>query len=262
MIDFIGIGFRRCASSFINDALFNIPYICKPYSGLHYFNYHFERGLDWYHDEISKNETSESIRYGEFSTTYSYTPFLEKTVNRLYNYRKDIKIICCVRHPIDRFISDYNRSIALGFYPRLDKDLLTVATNDYSLLSSGMYGYVLECFLNKFSLDNFLILNFDDLQINPSKSIINICRFLDVRSDFNVSNKALCSYSRHNTRRSDKFVKFKKFIKRKLGIKKTNLLNREHSSFDKNSFRNINWLESFYREDIEKFRILSGKNFF
>jgi len=262
MIDFIGIGFRRCASSYINDSLFSVPYICKPYSGLHYFNYEYHRGLDWYHSEIFKNKTSDSVCFGEFSTTYSYIPFLDKTVSRIFNYKKDIKIICCVRNPIDRFISDYNRSIALGYYPKYETNLKQIASNDYSLLSSGMYGHVLECFTKCFDLENILVLNFDDLKNNPSNSINEICNFLGIQFNFKGSHSPLSSYSSHISKRSEIIVRFKKFIKKKLNIKKRNIFNLKRKSFDNYTFSNREWLIDFYRDDIVKLQNITKRKFF
>ena len=35
---FIGVGFQRCGTSWLNKVLFEHPDICKPESGLHFFN--------------------------------------------------------------------------------------------------------------------------------------------------------------------------------------------------------------------------------
>lgn len=262
MIDFIGIGFRRCASSFINDSLYNIPFICKPYSGLHFFNYGYYRGFDWYHNQIFKYKSSESRSFGEFSTTYSYLPFLEKSVTRMFNYNPNIKIICCVRNPIDRFISDYNRSIALGYYPEYETDIIKIATNDYSLLLSGMYGHVLECYLTKFSLEQFHIVNFDDLNNDPSRSINKICNFLGFDYNYNGTLLPLSSYSSHISKRSEFIVKLKKFMKSKLNIKQRNIFKPHRKCFDNRSFTNKDWLYDFYQEDIVKLQKITNKCFF
>ena len=50
--DVIGIGTRRCGSSWLHDVLNRHPQVGKPPNGLHFFSTNFERGVSWYAEQL------------------------------------------------------------------------------------------------------------------------------------------------------------------------------------------------------------------
>lgn len=112
-IDFVGIGFQRCATSWLNFMLYEHPEICKPKSGLHFFNKNYNKGKNWYIRSIlesCKNRNGE-IKLGEFSTTYSYPEHHNVVFNRISRDFPNIKILINIRNPIERAQSEYFRLI-------------------------------------------------------------------------------------------------------------------------------------------------------
>lgn len=113
-IDFIGIGTARSGTTWLFNALGQHPKIClsEPKEVM-YFNYYHVHP----NSNINKNHTKPPSWYrnhfrhcqknkikGEFSTSYLYD---EKAPLLIKKYFPDVKLIACLRNPIDRAYSEY-----------------------------------------------------------------------------------------------------------------------------------------------------------
>ena len=80
-IDFIGIGFRRCGSSWLHSVLNQHPMINKPDKGLHFFSGKdscIEKKEEY---EFFFNKPSRNQIVGEFSVSYSYPDSYKKSAH-------------------------------------------------------------------------------------------------------------------------------------------------------------------------------------
>ena len=112
----IGIGFRRCGSSYVHSLLNQLEGVSKSKSGSHTFsawNYNKENTLSLV-SSYDKIKNSSEERYLDFSVSYGYPEVANISAQRLANTFPHAKIFCVIRHPVDRLISDINRSLMLG----------------------------------------------------------------------------------------------------------------------------------------------------
>jgi len=266
-IDFVGIGFRRCATSWISTMLSMHPEICKPNSGLHYFNENYKKGKSWYLKNIAlTKETSHKI-YGEFSTTYSYPQYFEKVAHRLKREYPKTLILLSIRNPVDRTISDYRRSVYRGELN--GKDVSIAECPD--IIERGFYSPVIKTFQESFGNDNVLVVSFDSVVNDAKSTLSNIYSFLGVNKHYNPLDKNRREQSsthlllkKRNLLRNFQSYKNKLLrdpyyhILKKLYIKSLKYLKFFNPQvYPKNLELNQKTV-NFYREDIIKTELLTG----
>ena len=176
-VDFIGIGAQRAASSWIYKCLSEHPQLCgsQPKETF-YFAKNYNRGLAWYEDRF-KHCASEKIK-GEYSVLYLSD--LEAPV-RIKKHNPNVKLIACLRNPIERAWSHYhfklsNREPIASFKDGLERYP--------EIRERGFYHEYLSNYLKYFSREQVLILVYEDIAGDPAKFIRNIYEFLDVDINF------------------------------------------------------------------------------
>lgn len=180
-LDFIGIGFRRCGSSWLHQALSQHPDICKPIKGVHFFSDEllYAKGKYWYLNQIEQSGNFGVT--GEFSVSYSYPENCELTAKRMKETFPDVKVFAVVRNPVDRAFSDFNRSIQKC---EIEKTSFLKAISDNpEFLDRGRYQRNLYHF-HKFFGDNLKVFFYDDLEKNPAEFICQFYSWLGVDEKF------------------------------------------------------------------------------
>ena len=203
-------------------SLFNIlrqhPDIYSPsFKEPHFFDVdeNYKKGLDWY----------ESTYYKDCNKKISidYTPsyfFNSKAPKRIFNaFGRDMKFVLILRNPIDRAYSHYLHSKrdeeeSLTFLQAVaeeDKRLYQYSINNNNILSlrhsyynQGLYGVMMERYLEYFSLENFFIIDFENEFIKNRKvTIDNLMLFMGLASfDFNLDH-----FSNPSSKSRIKFLK-------------------------------------------------------
>ncbi len=127
-IDFIGIGAPKCGTTWLSAQLEAHPQIgFAPDKEVYYFAdtilrrmagkelHCFERGESWYHEQFPALDGTISSR-GEFCPSYLYT---EEAADRIAAYRPDIKLLLCLRPPVEMIYSWYwyNRNAVIASLP-------------------------------------------------------------------------------------------------------------------------------------------------
>ena len=181
-VEFIGIGFQRCSSSWLHAALSEHPQIGKPARGLHFFSEdeNYEKGESWYLDQFDRFSDRKALV--ELSVSYGYPEKFEKVIDRIKTVLPDVKIFCVVRNPIDRAYSEFRRSRqfaeagAGGF-------MEVILDNEEYYLRRGLYGQVLAKYCEAFP-GNVKVFFYDDLMKDPASYIKEIYGYLDIEAEF------------------------------------------------------------------------------
>lgn len=182
--DAIGLGCRRCASSWLHAVLNQHPAIGKTkHGGLHYFSKEWSRGPDWYREQLADSAGKDKIV--EFSVSYAYPEYSEQVARRIYDFSPEVRLFASVRNPIDRAFSDFLRSTRVLDIPG---DIsFEDALEDYpQFIDRGMYGRILAPFFDLFPKENITILFYDDLKEGPETYLRPLFRLLDVEPRFEV----------------------------------------------------------------------------
>lgn len=178
-IDFIGVGFSRCGTTWIAKCLQAHPEICTPeWKETHFFDFdhNYKKGLNFY-KSFFKNSDNKVV--GEYCPEYI---FEEKALQRIKKDFPNVKIIVSLRHPIDRTFSHYlyskrKKGIPKEFCELFNKDF------DDIIDKSNYYKYITTLY-KYFVPKNIYILIYDDYKKNPKKFIQSIYNFLEVDDSF------------------------------------------------------------------------------
>lgn len=180
----VGIGFRRCGSSWLQACLNDHPEISKrPEGGQHFFSDHFEKGVEWYSSELSSLPKRKCLI--DFSVSYSYPEKYKQVVSRLKMTLPDAKLFAVVRNPIDRAFSDYKRGIARLEIPA-NRSFEDAILHEPALLERGLYGKVLSNFVEEFGREKVFILFYEDLERDPESFLRPLLEFLNLNSNVSI----------------------------------------------------------------------------
>lgn len=180
-IDFIGIGVGKAATSWIYSCLGEHPQICasRPKETYFFLKGYYKENLTNY-KSCFKHCKIDQIK-GEFTPTYFHdkeTPFLIK------KHFPNIKLILCLRNPIDKIYSHFYFRKTRGkvLQPTLEKALENNELDEE--LKQGFYYADLCRYLKYFPLKDIFIIFYEDIENNPVQFIQNIYKFLDVNENF------------------------------------------------------------------------------
>lgn len=180
----IGIGTRRCGSSWLHRVLNSNPQVSKPPGGLHFFSDNFHRGVQWYREQLHQYDRGGFLM--EFSVSYSYPEHATVVAEAIQDIFPSANLFVLVRHPIDRAYSDYLRSVRMGELPPKIGfgDAMSLMP---SLVSRGQYKSNLEPFLNLFGASRLHGFLFDDLVADPRAFITRFASEFELPGSFDES---------------------------------------------------------------------------
>ncbi|GFO10724.1 heparan sulfate glucosamine 3-o-sulfotransferase 5-like protein [Plakobranchus ocellatus] len=168
------IGFSKCGTSALRTFLTIHPYIVSPQAELFYFSRYFSRGLEWYRRQMPPS-TPRQI-------TIEKTPGYIKTkesLQRIYHFDPQIKLIVIARDPITRLQSQYahvyseNGTINSSF----DK---WCKANGKRVRFFSHYAIYIRRLYNIFPRDQVLVLNEDTLEKDPLSVMRDAEAFLEI----------------------------------------------------------------------------------
>jgi Sulfotransferase domain len=190
-IDFIGIGAPKCGTTWLSAQLEAHPQIgFAPDKEVYYFADTilrriagqelrcFERGDAWYHEQFPPAAGAVSCR-GEFCPAYLYS---EEAAARIAAYRPDIKLLLCLRPPVEMIYSWYwyNRNAVVASLPESFEEMME---NPF-LRDLGCFARHLRPYLDRFPAKNILVVQFDAIRRDPDHVRRGVYEFLNVAADF------------------------------------------------------------------------------
>jgi len=105
-LDFIGVGFPRSGTTWLHEVMKAHPDIYVPTlrKELNFFKGQANLDWDWYRSFFDNVDSEQYKSVGEISTAYIRN--LDRIIQIKENY-PNIKIIICLRNPVDRMYSNY-----------------------------------------------------------------------------------------------------------------------------------------------------------
>jgi len=188
-IDFIGIGCQKCGTTKIASLIRAHPQVCfaEP-KALAYFNKNnsyyqkgnnpnYNLGLDNYFTHF-KHKASEKIS-GEFSTDYIYERKAAELIKATF---PEIKLIVCLRNPIDRVVSQYQW---LTLFLQVEqRTFSTLIREEKELIEKSVYHKHLKHYFNLFEPDKIKVIILEKFATNASVELKNLYQFLEIDDSF------------------------------------------------------------------------------
>ncbi len=257
MVDFIVIGAMKSGTSSIHRNLMNHPEVGLSHrKEINFFSHYFHRGSDWYRKFL----VPEKKITGESSPNYTRFHKFPDTASRMAQTVPDVKLIYIVRDPIDRIVSHVHHNLYRDRIQLKNLERNVLSMDDYVLTSS--YHAQIQQYLQYYSLENILILDFADLRDNFEDLMNEVTDFLGI-SRFDFMN----SMSAYNTSEKKYLIKYHDEIHK---LKSPLIKKLYHSFFyilnmkiDRPRFSDQLKHDLFLRlqPDISKFRKLINREF-
>ena len=181
-VDFVGVGFPRCGTTWLGRCLSEHPGICFSHpKEAHYFDldYHYEKGTPFYSQHFSHKTEGQVV--GEFTPEYIREP--EKCAERIKNDFPAAKLIVVMRDPVMRTFSHYGyRKYKSGTYKSFSEVIENKETDP--IVDESVYIKKLQPFLDRFEKENILFLIHEESESNPLQYVQRVYDFLGVDKNY------------------------------------------------------------------------------
>ena len=171
--NFLYIGTSKAGSTWIFSVLDYHPSVFTfPQKGLHFFGAHYDRGVDWYLDHFRDAGSQRIVADISHSLLFS-----TEAPARIAALNPRVKLMACLREPVDRAFSEYLDLVKNGRFEGTFEEALAQAPQ---IVENGRYGTYLPAYLDQFPRDQLLVTVFDDLKADPRAFADAMFRFLEI----------------------------------------------------------------------------------
>ena len=193
--NFMCLGAAKSGTTTLYDILRQHPAVYIPsFKEPHFFDIpeNYKNGINWYEKNYFKSANKKIV--ADFTPSYFFDKEAPKRIFESLGGK--VKFVVILRNPVDRAYSHYlhskrddhedlefkealmNESLRLRKYEE-NGDYLSYLRQSY--VSQGLYSDMLERYLEYFSLDNFLFIQFEEEFIkHREETIIKILNFLEI----------------------------------------------------------------------------------
>lgn len=185
-VDFIGIGVAKSGTTWIHQCLEEHPGICVSVpKETRFFSHDYDKGVEYY-KKYFKHYRKGQIR-GAYTPTYFHKELVAKRIKSCF---PNVKLIVCMRNPVERAISEYTFAYLFGRYhgdieEKIKRDLVRYKQHDEDIvLKRGFYWQHLQKWLELFPREQILILFNEDIKKDPLSFIKTVFRFLKVDDSY------------------------------------------------------------------------------
>ena len=156
---FLYIGTSKAGSTWLFNVLAQHPQVFLASSkGLYFFDSHFDRGEEWYLSHFARAGGRRAR--GEVSHSYLSSP---EAAARIARMNPDMRLLVCLREPVDRAFSDYLDLVKNGQYAGPFTDAIERFPR---LLDRGRYATHLRRYYDVFPREQIQVQLFDDLRVD------------------------------------------------------------------------------------------------
>lgn len=277
-VDFIGIGAEKSGTTWLGQCLSEHPEICFAKNREVYFfndvdphylshtNTKYLRGTDWYKSQY--RYCSNNKQRGEWTITYICT---EETAKRIKKLFPKVKLIVCLRNPVDRALSQYLHEIRLGLIKKgTPFEEVIESRPDY--IEKGYYAKQLKNYYKYFKKTQLLVLVYEKVKKNPNVNIQKIYDFLELKDNkfvppsinkkVNIARKAVFPRLNGFMIRTEYFLRangfdfllsfFEEVGLRKMALRVRDLNNKHYEKYSKMDDDIQKKLHNIYKDDIEE----------
>lgn len=181
-IDFILIGAQKSATSWIFQCLKEHPEICgSSLKEAHFFDReeNYNKGSRFYQSYFKACKDGQ-IK-GEATPKYLTA---EGAAKRIFDAQPEVKLIACLRNPVERALSQYRyRNQRRGLFTK-DLSLEEMVKEFPGIVENGLYYKNLKRYFDIFPEEKILVAFYEDIQKDPAEFISHIYQFLGVKRNF------------------------------------------------------------------------------
>ncbi len=171
--NFLYIGTSKAGSTWLFKVLDWHPEVyITPAKGLYFFCNHFHYGWDWYRSQFQPGPRQPIV--GEISHSYLFS---REACRRIQESLPDVKLMVCLREPVERAFSDYLDGIKNG---KLIGSFAEELARTPSLLERGRYATHLRPYWEAFGPERIHVGCFQELVNEPRQFAERLFAFLGV----------------------------------------------------------------------------------
>lgn len=192
--NFVIAGGVATGTSFLSATLAHhpdiyLPRIQRPEPNFFHYSWKFNQGMEWYQNTWF-HEVGNQRAIGERSSLLLPSDVAAK---RLKQAIPDIKLIFCLRNPLERSWGNYRFTVLEGLEPlsfdeaieheeerMLKAEGRWAEVQPHAYLTRSRYAAHLQEFIDLFGRDRILLLKSEDLGRHPHKNVKRVCEFLGV----------------------------------------------------------------------------------
>ena len=183
--DFLVIGIKKGGTSFLYHLLSQHPCVEPAASKeLHYFDYLFEEGVEWYRRCFPVPRRKDGRR----TITGEATPYLDwlGAPEKVAGVVPQVRLIALLRDPVDRAYSEYQMVVRKGRETRTFEEVVEAERKawpraaDSGYLYRGVYVDHLLRWSTFFAREQMLVLKSEDLFERPRETLKLVLDFLDL----------------------------------------------------------------------------------
>ncbi len=284
--DFLIPGFAKSGTSSLHEYLNQHPEILMStikephnYSNMEYYVQRYKPEAERSFPNLFNHEKfNTTILLGESSTSYSVCDYSPKLI---YDDNPNMKFIFIARDPIERIRSHYNWLLSFG---KVEKDFCSEIEDwlnkkfdinnhvDYGYkyyTDHSLYGSQLKNYLSFFDIKNFHFLSAENLKMQPEVELKKCFAFLGVDQNIKI-NTVVTNQTKTKEKKYDipkKYSLLKSILpltlKRKLkeNFAQKYEIQEKIKPIKELNEKEITWLKTILRDDINLFKQLSQYNF-
>lgn len=176
--DFLVIGAMKAATTSLHDYLRTHPDVYMPaQKEIDFFSQDdlWARGGDWYRHLFAAAPPGAVV--GEASPSYTRYPEHPRAAERIAAFAPAVKLVYCVRDPVERLVSHHQHEVARG---REHRPLDEAVAADPRYLDTSRYGLQLAQHLEHVEPDQVLVVDSEHLRADRVAVMSRLFEFLGV----------------------------------------------------------------------------------
>lgn len=183
LIDFIGIGAQKAATTWLYEKLRLHPKVAFPAGKeIHFWDLNYCRGLEWYRSRFDTRKIC-GTRFGEITPAYAI--LAPDKIRECYKNVPNIKLIYLLRNPMERAWSSAKMALA-----RAEMEI-SEASNQWFIdhfksrgsMMRGDYEQCLRSWLSVYPEQQLLLCYYEDLKAEPEALLRRCFRHIGVEDD-------------------------------------------------------------------------------